>query len=218
MSHFNCRAEVLLIALGAGVVALGLGVLGGVGGVGSRGGEVVENVALVQPEGEMDAMMETFIKSSQPGEQHERLGYFVGEWKAVSKFWMPGQEPMVSEGTSTTKWVLGNRYLQTDFHLDDMMGKPFDGIGFMAYDNNTSEFESSWMDSWSTGIYKETGSYSSSEDTYTLSGTGSSPFGPMKMKHITKIIDKNTHVLEFWEPDPETGEFVRSGEITYTRK
>ncbi len=99
-----------------------------------------------------------------------------------------------------------------------MMGAPFDGIGFMGYDNNTNEYDSSWMDTWSTGIYKGTGGYSSAEKTYTISGVGTSPRGPMPMRQITNVIDKNTHVLEFWEPNAETGEYVQSGEITYTRK
>ena len=224
MSHFNCRAEILMIAVGAGVVVLGVGAIGGMGemgGVGftNRGGEAVENVALVQPEGEMNEMMEAFMKAATPGENHERLEYFIGEWKAVARFRMdPNAEPTVSEGTSIQKWVLGKRFVQTQFHIDDMMGMPFDGIGFMGYDNNTKEYVSTWIDTWGTGIFKETGSYSSADKAYTLSGEATSPSGPMAIKHVTKIIDNNTHILEFWEPNPETGELVQNGTITYTRK
>jgi hypothetical protein len=101
---------------------------------------------------EMVAMMEAWAKAATPGDMHEHIGRSEGEWTTTMKMWMaPDTEPMTSEGTMTGEWLYGGRYLRTR-HTGDMMGQPFEGTGFEAYDNVRETFVSTWFDNMSTGI------------------------------------------------------------------
>src|SRR5262245_46798962 len=62
------------------------------------------------------AMMKQWQAVARPGKDHKLLDNFVGEWKTTTKIWMggPGTPPSQTEGRSTIKWVLGNRFIQEE--------------------------------------------------------------------------------------------------------
>jgi hypothetical protein len=75
-----------------------------------------------------------------PSDVHKKLAGDVGEWTAAGKVWMgPGAPPTEITGKSSIRMILGGRYQVMDYS-GDMMGMPFEGIAFTAFDNATKEF------------------------------------------------------------------------------
>ena len=130
----------------------------------------------------------------------------------------PGAPPEQSTGTSENTWALGGRYVQQTFH-GSMMGQPFEGIGYIGYDNIKKQYVSTWMDNMSTAVMSSTGSLDASGKGMTFKGTMDDPMSgkPMKMEEKMSIADNDHHMLEMWSPGPD-GKMFKSMEITYTRK
>ena len=164
------------------------------------------------PEQEMEAWM----KSSTPGENHQHMARCVGNWKAKSSFVMdPSAPAVVSEGTMTNTWVLGGRYIKSELKVPDMMGMPFEGLGYAGYDNNAGHYVSVWMDTFGTGILTMTGQRDG--DTTTIEGSGMSPTGPMTMRIVTTWQGNDQFTDTFFDK-MEDGSWSQSGTITYTRQ
>lgn len=63
-------------------------------------------------------MMAAMAKMGEPGEHHKELGEMVGNWHAKTSFVMdPSAPPMEGEGEMSVKWVLGGRFLQSNFKM-----------------------------------------------------------------------------------------------------
>lgn len=163
-------------------------------------------------------MMEAYLKASAPGEAHRRLEAFAGTWTVTAKAWMdPSQPPSESTGTAVVKPIFGGRYFQEEFD-GDMMGMRFSGVGLTGYDNGTKSYASTWADSLSTGIMKMEGSYDEASKSFTYTGSYVDPLqGKKTMKIVTRIVDRDTHVNDFFEPTPD-GKWVKMMELTYKRK
>src|SRR3546814_17999585 len=63
--------------------------------------------------------------------------------------------------------VLGGRQIRTQFS-SRFMGQPFNGIGFMGYDNVRGKYVASWVDDMSTGLMTSEGDYDPATTTYTF--------------------------------------------------
>jgi len=172
--------------------------------------------AIAQPEGEMDmeAMMQTMRESSKPGPHHKLLKPMVGKWNCEMSFVMPDGSSVEAKGKSVNDWVLGGRYLKQTFTADNFVGAPFEGFGFIGYDKHKGHYVSNWLDDMSTGIMMVTGH--ASEDGKILTMEGEIPEGPQR--HVTKIISDDKHVLEFHLKNPINEEWMKTGEIVYTRQ
>lgn len=175
-----------------------------------------------QPPGEMpmDEEMQAWMQAGMVGEHHKHLEYVIGNWKAESKWWMSEDadaEPMVSPGTLEAKWVLDGRFA-TYTYRGDMMGMPFEGIGFVGFDNIRKQYVSIWMDSMSTMIMQDYGDYDAASKTFTYLGEFKDPMGKTyKSRHTIKVVDKDKHVMTFHHKRDDWPDFRRVGEITYTR-
>ena len=173
---------------------------------------------------EMDAMMEmspedmmaAMAKLATPDEHHKALGVMVGNWKAHTSFIMdPSAPPTEGEGTMSVQWVLGGRYIQSNFKMD-FMGQPFEGLGYTGYDIAHSQYVSTWMDTMSTKITYMKGGEEEG-DALVMHGMSTTPMGDNPMKIVTKITDENTWVDNFYDKMPD-GTWMNSGTITYTRQ
>jgi hypothetical protein len=142
----------------------------------------------------MDPEMMAWIKAGTPGPNHELLQYSVGTWKTVVRHWEgPDTEP--AEG-----------------------GMPFEGIGFVGYDNVQKKFISNWMDSMSTGIMIEDGTYDPAKKEFAFYADVPSPTGgAIKSKTFIRIINSDKHVMTFHHRMPGDDQFRKVMEITYTR-
>jgi hypothetical protein len=166
------------------------------------------------------AMMEAWMKAATPGEQHKHLARGAGKWATTQKMWMaPGQPPMETTGTMEGEMILGGRYLHTVYKAS-MMGQPFEGQAFEAYDNVTQELISAWIDTMGTGILISRGKCDDPAcKTVTVSGTMADPMGgpTVTMRQVTTWIDNDNYKFEIWGTDPQGGE-AKMMEMTAKRK
>src|SRR3546814_445271 len=125
--------------------------------------------ASATPDAEQQAMMAAWQKAATPGPQHAQLAeHFAGTWDTKQTMWMdPSAPPMVETGKSVDTAVLGGRQIRTQFS-SRFMGQPFNGIGFMGYDNVRGKYVASWVDDMSTGLMTTEGDYDPATKTYTF--------------------------------------------------
>ncbi len=178
-----------------------------------------------QPEMEMDPeqMMAMMVEWAKPVKQHEYLKAMVGTWDCETKFWMFGDEPIVGKGMSTSELVLGGRFVTQHFTMPEFMNMPFEGMGAVGYDKAKGKFVSVWMDNFSTGFMSMEGEWDDASKTMTWDGVATYPAGPgqtaeVPVRHVIKHLSPDKMLMEFWEPNPATGEMMKNGEITYTRR
>ncbi|MES2374007.1 MAG: DUF1579 domain-containing protein [Bacteroidota bacterium] len=163
--------------------------------------------------------MKSMMEYGTPGKEQAMLAKSAGNWKAETTMWMaPDSPPMVSNGTASTKMIMGGRYQQMVFK-GDMMGQPFEGIGTTAYDNARKVWTSSWIDNMSTGIMNMEGTWDEATKTMTTTGKMLCPANGKwcEMKEMFKIVDDNTQVMEMYGPDMKTGKSYKNMEIKLTR-
>jgi len=160
-------------------------------------------------------MMAAMAKMGEPGEHHKELGKMVGNWNAKTSFVIdPDSPPMEGEGEMSIKWVLGGRFLQSNFKMD-FMGEPFEGLSFMGYDNAHEEYVSTWMDSMTTKITYMTGD--KEDGALVMHGISTTPMGDNPMKIVTTNNKDGSVTDKFYDQLPD-GTWVNSGSIVYTRK
>lgn len=154
-----------------------------------------------------------------PGKEHEALAKAVGSWTTKTKSWMePGAPPEETDGTSEMKMILGGRYLEQTFE-GTMMGKPFSGLGYTAYDNYKKKYVLTWMDSAMTGILKMEGTYDKTGKVLTSWGLMDDPIlkKAVTIKSVMRHVDDDTTKFEMYMP-AANGKIFKSLEMTYTRK
>ena len=165
-----------------------------------------------------DADMKAMMAYSTPGEIHQMLAKTVGSWHGDITMWMqPGAAPMKTVGESTNEMILGGRYLQTK-NTGNFMGAPFEGIGYIAYDNAKKLFITSWIDNMGTGMMYLTGTWDAANKTINFTGTMVDPVagGDVKVRQVYKLIDDNTQLMEMYSVT--NGKEFKNMEIKYTRK
>jgi len=166
-----------------------------------------------------DEMMKKMMEYSTPGKEHEALKPLIGSWTCAVKFWMaPGTPPDESTGTMERKWIFGGRFLQEDYK-GTAGGMPFEGMGLLAYDKGQKRYDSSWMDSMSTGIMRMTGSADASGKTFTFTGEN---FDCMEGKVVKgrstmEIVNNDKQIMKMFTPGPDGKEF-QNFEMVVTRK
>jgi len=162
-------------------------------------------------------MMAKWAEMATPAENHKALDSMIGTWSASTKWWAaPGTEPMTSTGTCTNSWVLGGRWVRTDFK-GEMMGQPFDGIGYMGYDNFKKKYVSTWMDSMSTAVMIAEGTMKDGVCTLTAEFDDFITGKKSSIREVFKVIDNDHHVMEMYGPAPDGTEYLMMV-IKYTRQ
>jgi len=166
-----------------------------------------------------DAMMKAAMERIMPGPPHAALAKMAGTWDANVKAWMsPDQPPMESKGVCEESMIMGGRYLQQTFH-GEMMGQPFEGMGYTGYDNVTQKYIGFWMDGMSTAWMTSTGTASADGKTFTFTGDMSDAMTNRVLpnKQVVSFPDDNHMHFELWAPGPD-GKDMKWIEIAYTRK
>lgn len=165
------------------------------------------------------AMMEAYVKASQPGPAHRALEPLAGRWDAVVKAWaQPGTPPAESKGSGESQWILGGRYLEDRFE-GQMMDRTFQGGGVTGYDNARQEYFSIWVDDMSTAPTILRGHADQAGKVFTYRGSYDDPVtGEHKrVRAVTRIIDQDHHTFEMYDVGPWGGE-IKMMEISYTRR
>lgn len=165
-------------------------------------------------------MMTQMKEYGTPGEQHKMLMKYAGQWNYTMKSWMsPDAKPEETKGKSTLKPVLGGRWLQQEIK-GTAMGMPFEGIGFVGYNNFTKQYETSFYDSMGTGSMHGTGSWASDKKAITETGEYACPMTKnMHEKYRAEWVfnDADHMTYTMWGPGLHGEKDMKSMEITYTR-
>jgi hypothetical protein len=166
---------------------------------------------------EHDAMMAEMMKYASPGEMHAFLKPLAGSWKTKTTMNM-GDQKQTSEGTCERAWIMGGRFLQSQYA--GMMGPnmPFEGLEILGYDTRKNELQSTWIDNMGTSISNSSkGSIDKATKTMTVFTDFVDPMSgkPTTYKMVTKIVDENTHT--FAMIGNKDGKDYTEMEIAYTR-
>ena len=162
-----------------------------------------------------EEQMAAWMEVGSPASEHEYLKKLEGTWKAKLKFWMaPNTEPQESEGTSTNKLILGDRFLQGNYEGQTPWGA-FSGMSIDGYDRIRNKYTGLWMDSMGTIMMVFEGSVDGNVRTMMCDFVD--PSGkPSQMKGVTTIVSENEHKYESWAQTPD-GDTFQNMEILYTR-
>ena len=176
------------------------------------------------------APSEDFMALANPGEAHKRLEPLVGTWETKMKVWMggPGSPAAESQGSATTVWTLGKRFIVEEFKGElafpdpasgQVMKMPFEGRGMTGYDNHRNLYVGTWADSMGTQLLTFSGSADPEGKVLNYYGPMDEPmlkvFG-RTVRYETRILDADHHVFAIY--DLHAGPDYKVIEITYTRK
>ena len=168
---------------------------------------------------EEKAMMEAWQKFATPAEGHQALADMAGTWDAEVTSWMsPNQPPMKSKGTAENRLVLGGRFIEQRFK-GDMMGQPFEGLGYTGYDNYKKKYIGTWMDNMSTAVMVSEGTVDASGKVMTSTSTMDDFMTgkQAKIRMVSTEVGPDESLFEMFGPDP-SGKEVKQMEIRYKRR
>jgi hypothetical protein len=161
------------------------------------------------------AMMAAWQKYATPGPEHAELAKMVGDWDAVIEDQSAGGMPK-STGTAHMTMIMGGRYLQEEIKAT-MMGQPFEGLATTAFDNQTKEYISTWIDSMGTGLAVSKGKVVGGKKE--MSGEMIMPGmeKPCISKSSFTAVDNDHFVMDMTTTTAD-GAQIGAMKITYTRK
>lgn len=173
---------------------------------------------LANPAGAQDSWEEAMMKAATPGPEHQFLASLAGSWSITTKSWPePGKDPIIQTGKSTSRMVLGGRFLQEEV---DMTGEPmpFSGMGLSGYDNTQGEYFTFWMDTMGTGGMLMHGQLDPSGKTMRMTGTFPDPISKQDMifRSVTTYETLDRYTAVFYMTMPGTDE-MKSMEMTGQR-
>lgn len=162
---------------------------------------------------EMAAMMEAFVKLAAPGEHHAHLKPLSGQWNITGKFRMAPDAPWSeSKSESVCEWILDGRFLTQRIKGEPMMGMPtpFEGFGFLGYDNMTHKHTFVWVDNFGTMTMTGEGHCADGGKVTTYMSKFLDPMTGQEshMKSVYRIEGPDRYVLEMYSPDPKGEEFL----------
>ncbi|MFO7733472.1 MAG: DUF1579 domain-containing protein [Candidatus Aminicenantes bacterium] len=166
-------------------------------------------------------MMEQMMKYGTPGENHELLERYVGDWEVDIKSWpAPGTEPVMSQGTMKNELIFGGRYLKS--HLEgEMSGMKVAGLEIIGYDLFRNAYTTFWIDSWSTSFVTTSGRLDASRQLLTESGEWPDPMTDgktmQKIKNVTTFLGDGKYKFEMFMVMPD-GQEAKGMELLCTRK
>jgi hypothetical protein len=169
-----------------------------------------------------DEMKQALTKASALGPQHAQLKPLAGKWNIVGKCRMgPDAAWQEHKDTCTADLILGGRFLQQQYKGDAMFGMPtpFEGTGFIGYDNQKQKFVSVWMDNMGTMVLTSEGTSDDSGKTITFrSADYTCPITGQKTytKTVYQIEGNDKFVMKMYGPGPDGKEF-QTMELVHTR-
>jgi hypothetical protein len=166
-----------------------------------------------------EEMMKNWMAASTPGAPHKVLDVYAGEWEVKTKMWMqPGAPPMETEGTASSKWIMGGRYIEMTVK-SEFMGQAFEGRAITGYSNMRKAYQSFWIDSMGTSMSMTAGSYDAASKTFAFEGKMDDPMTGAKNK-LFKFTDKIVSGDEIHSEghDPSLGKDSKMMEMVYKRR
>ena len=150
------RARGWFVVMVAGAVALG--------GV-AHAAEKADKPAM---DPEQQAAMEAMQRLGSPSESHKALEPLAGTWNYTAEWRMSPDGPAESmTGTSVNTLIFSGRFLKQEISGTPMAEgqPPFEGIGFIGYDNLRKEYQTVWFDTMMTGMMRGIGKFDAATKT-----------------------------------------------------
>jgi len=135
-----------------------------------------------------------------PGEGQKKLDAMIGTFSVKILTWAtPTADPVESQATSISNWVLGQRYVQSMLS-GYVNGEPFNGIGYMAFDNVTKTYQAAWMDTGSTEITWYKGNMDATGKSALMKASVANPVTakPTPLELRVVIDSSGNHITELW--------------------
>jgi hypothetical protein len=170
----------------------------------------------------MQAAMETAQRLGSPGEPHQALEPFAGTWSYTAQWWMsPDEAPRSMTGVANNALIFGGRFLRQEISGQPMEEgqPPFEGVGFIGYDNIRKEYQSVWLDNMMTGMMRGTGAFDAASRTLADQGDFSCPMtGEANRWYRTAwtVVDEHHTTYESYARTPDGREF-KSMVIQFSR-
>lgn len=164
------------------------------------------------------ALAQVLANAMTPGEGQKKLEPMIGTFEVKIRTWIdPSKPPVESLAICINTWVLGQRYIHSTLS-GFVAGEPFDGIGYVAYDNVAKVYQTAWMDTGSTAMVWYRGTFDASGKSATLKATVSDPITtrPVPVELRLSIADNGDHMSEIWGQGLGT-KLLKLMELRYTR-
>lgn len=170
-----------------------------------------------QSDAQKQEMLKKMEEAGTPGPAHKALEALVGSWKAEVKCWHdPSGEAQTSQGTAKAQWRLKGHFLEEQFQ-GEMMGKPFNGVTLLGFDNTKQKFQSVWISDMQTAMFVSEGKGDAGNKVITLEGKADCPATGRKdvpMRSVLRLLSADKHVFEMYDGSKNN---AKTMEITYTR-
>lgn len=173
------------------------------------------------PEGaDQRELMMQYLQLAQPGPEHERLAVYAGSWDVEMTLWLqPGAEPMVIQGTATTRMVVGGRFLMHETRSED---GTMESMGILGFDRRSGQYQVMGMDNSGTYFVTAAGPWDEETGTAVLSGEDVDPIMQFTQRydfvyHFVSADEYRIEVIFKDEMHTRGGEPFKMVEVTYRR-
>jgi hypothetical protein len=160
---------------------------------------LAENATKPVPKNEA-AMGKAIEIAMTPGEEQKRLTPMIGTFDVKIRTWViPAGTPIESTASMVSTWVLDGRYVQSML-AGEVAGAPFNGIGYIGYDNIAKTYQTTWMDTGSTGMVWYKGNFDTAGKSATMKASVLNPLtaksSPVELR--LSIEPNGDHLTELW--------------------
>lgn len=183
-------------------------------GQGTSGNTVNREPAPPMNDVEMQEVLRVAVK---PGEYHEILSNYEGDWRVAVTLWSsPNSEPMTTTMKSKSQMTMDRRYLESALQ-GQVNDQNFEGKAITGFDNVTKKMFSIWMDNMSTGVQYTSGNFDLEKMRAELLGETMDPVTRKKMIIREVIFFKDNEQLHETYTTPPGGQEFKSMEMRMTR-
>ena len=151
---------------------------------------------------EQQAAMKRWQDACTPGDAHERLAQFLGEWETETALTMYGKT-MKSKGTAKTRWLVEGRWLLTEM-AGEMMGQPVETFVVHGFDNFKKKYVTTMVDSLTTHMLRAEGIYNTHTEAFYTFGLMDEPLTmehDKTVRYVTKFSGKDSYTFEIHDLD-----------------
>lgn len=131
-----------------------------------------------------------------------RLAALAGRWTVRQSMWTdPDGPPAIDHGTATFTPVLGGRHLRQELRIG-AAAAPFEGLGYLGYDDATGTYDSLWMDVNFAGVILAHGSYDAARQAYTFIGAVPDPQhrgATRPLREVMRVRDADHFSFDYYE-------------------
>jgi hypothetical protein len=166
------------------------------------------------PDPEQAKEMKEMAAMGRPGKPHALLARMAGHWEVEARTWTGPGHSSTTRGTSVNRMVMGGRFLQTTYK-GSFLGKPFEGTGYLGFDNLKRRFQSAWIASTGTAIEIQEGDTDSDGTKIELRGSYDTRESSMPNRVVYSVQDDDHFTMESYVV--YQGQEVRDMELKFHR-